>query len=133
MGKWVLARTVIGCNCTQRLLYQRNMGSSRGISRNGRSSRLMSRERDGGERAREKSKPGASAKPSGAQKTRFKPKAAAPGEVRVPVVRTDCDEIGSIAEIVLRSKADIFPVERHTQKNSKRRCRASRPRPTSSG
>jgi len=31
-GRWVQARTGISCNCTQKLLYQRSMGSSRGIS-----------------------------------------------------------------------------------------------------
>src|SRR6266446_10127189 len=48
-GRWAQARTGISCSCTQKLLYQRNRGSSRGISRNGQSSRLVSRER-GGER-----------------------------------------------------------------------------------
>ncbi len=33
-GRWAQARTGIGCNCTQKLLYQRDMGSSRRISRN---------------------------------------------------------------------------------------------------
>src|SRR6266478_7897312 len=31
-GRWARARTGISCNCTQKLLYQRNMGSSRGKS-----------------------------------------------------------------------------------------------------
>src|SRR6266851_2817182 len=33
-GGWAQARTGISRNCTQKLLYQRNRGSSRGISRN---------------------------------------------------------------------------------------------------
>jgi hypothetical protein len=33
------------------------------------------------------------------------------GEVRVAVVRTDCDEIDSITKVILRSEADIFSVE----------------------
>jgi hypothetical protein len=40
----------------------------------------MSRERDDGQFGAERSKPAASAKPSGAQKARFKPKAVAPGQ-----------------------------------------------------
>lgn len=52
------------------------------------------------------------------------------GEVSVAVVRTDRDEIDSIAEIVLRGKADTFSVEWHREKNSKRRCRASRQKPS---
>src|SRR4029077_15513844 len=47
-------------------------------------------------------------------------------EVRAPVVRTNCDEIDSMAEIILRSEADIFPGEWHAQESSKKRCRASR-------
>src|SRR5437667_220741 len=68
------------CNCTQKLLYQRNMGSSRGICRN---RRVMADWQRNGARcslAGSRSRPGASAKPSGAHKARFKPKAAAPGQ-----------------------------------------------------
>ena len=32
-------------------------------------------------------------------------------EMSVAVVRTDCDEIDSIPEVVPRSKADILPIE----------------------
>ncbi len=46
----------------------------------GGASTLISRERDDGQFGGERSKPAASAKPSGAGKTRFEPKAAAPGK-----------------------------------------------------
>ena len=38
-----------------------------------------------------------------------------------PVAGADGDEIDSIAEVILRSKADIFPRERHTQESNKKR------------
>src|SRR6266436_7898505 len=34
-GRWAQARTGICCNCTQKLLYQRDMGSSRRIAKYG--------------------------------------------------------------------------------------------------
>jgi hypothetical protein len=52
------------------------------------------------------------------------------GEVRAPVVRTNCDEIDSITKVIPGSKADFLTVEWHVQQGNKKRCRASRQGPS---
>jgi hypothetical protein len=52
------------------------------------------------------------------------------GEVWTSVVRTNCDEIHSITEVIPRGKADVLPVEWHVRESNKKRCRASRQKPS---